>query len=46
VLTASEMLSPDGLHMTDGGYAKLAEIIAADIVHGANPPLVARASQH
>ncbi len=44
-LTADEMLSPDGLHMADGGYAKLAEVIAADIVHRANPPLVARASR-
>ncbi len=44
-LTADEMLSPDGLHMADGGYAKLADVIAADILHRANPPLVARASR-
>jgi acyl-CoA thioesterase-1 len=45
VLTADEMLSPDGLHMADGGYAKLAGVIAADILRRANPPLVARASR-
>ena len=31
-LTPDELLSPDGLHMADGGYAKLAETIAAEIV--------------
>ena len=45
VLSADEMLSPDGLHMADGGYAKLAEVIAADIVRGARPALVAGASR-
>jgi lysophospholipase L1-like esterase len=44
-LTAEEILSPDGLHMADGGYAKLADVIAADILHEANPPLVARAAR-
>jgi acyl-CoA thioesterase-1 len=41
VLTPTQMLSPDGLHMADGGYAKLAEAVAADILHRAAPPLVA-----
>jgi len=38
VLTPAQMLSPDGLHMADGGYAKLAEAIAEDIRRGAGPP--------
>jgi acyl-CoA thioesterase I len=38
VLTPAQMLSPDGLHMADGGYAKLADAIAADIMHGTEPP--------
>jgi lysophospholipase L1-like esterase len=33
-LTPEQLLSPDGLHMADGGYAKLADAIAADIRHG------------
>jgi lysophospholipase L1-like esterase len=41
VLTPAQMLSPDGLHMADGGYAKLAEAIAADILHRAEPPRMA-----
>jgi lysophospholipase L1-like esterase len=41
VLTSAQMLSPDGLHMADGGYAKLAEAVAADILHRAEPSLVA-----
>ncbi len=41
MLTEAQMLSPDGLHMADGGYAKLAETIATDILHRAAPPLVA-----
>jgi len=40
-LTPTQMLSPDGLHMADGGYAKLAEAIATDILHRAAPSLVA-----
>jgi len=40
-LTPVQMLSPDGLHMADGGYAKLADTIAVDILHRAQPPLVA-----
>jgi acyl-CoA thioesterase-1 len=44
-LSADEMLSPDGLHMADGGYAKLAEVVAADILHRAQPALVAGASR-
>jgi lysophospholipase L1-like esterase len=40
-LTPTQMLSPDGLHMADGGYAKLAEAVAAEILHRAAPPLVA-----
>ena len=38
VLTSAQMLAPDGLHMTDGGYAKLADVIAADILRRAAPP--------
>jgi acyl-CoA thioesterase-1 len=38
VLTPAQMLSPDGLHMADGGYAKLADAIAVDIMHGTEPP--------
>jgi len=41
VLTPTQMLSPDGLHMADGGYAKLAEVVATDILHRAAPPVVA-----
>src|SRR5271165_6848833 len=41
MLTEAQMLSPDGLHMADGGYAKLAETIATDILRRAAPPLVA-----
>jgi lysophospholipase L1-like esterase len=40
-LTPQEMLSPDGLHMADGGYAKLAEAIAADVLHRTEPPRIA-----
>jgi len=38
VLTPAQMLSPDGLHMADGGYAKLADAIAEDIMRGTEPP--------
>jgi acyl-CoA thioesterase-1 len=38
VLTPAQMLSPDGLHMADGGYARLADAIAEDIRHGTQPP--------
>lgn len=41
VLTAAQMLAPDGLHMADGGYAKLAEVIAQDILHRAAAPQLA-----
>lgn len=41
VLTPVEMLSPDGLHMADGGYAKLADAIAEDIRRGTESPRVA-----
>jgi acyl-CoA thioesterase I len=34
-LTPAQMLSPDGLHMADGGYAKLADAVAQDILHRA-----------
>jgi len=38
-LTADQMLSPDGLHMADAGYARLADDVAEDILHrGALPP--------
>lgn len=32
IMTVKEMISPDGLHMADRGYAKLAEVISADIL--------------
>jgi len=41
VLTSAQMLAPDGMHMTDGGYAKLAEWIAGDILRRTGPPRVA-----
>jgi acyl-CoA thioesterase-1 len=41
VLTQAQMLSPDGLHMADGGYAKLADAIAGDIMRGTAPPRIA-----
>jgi acyl-CoA thioesterase I len=41
ILTPTQMLSPDGLHMADGGYAKLADAIATDILRRAHPPLIA-----
>jgi acyl-CoA thioesterase I len=41
VLTPAQMLAPDGLHMADGGYAKLADAIAADILRRSEPPRVA-----
>lgn len=41
VLTETELLSPDGLHMADKGYAKLAQTVGADIVHSERPALVA-----
>jgi acyl-CoA thioesterase I len=40
-LTPREMLAPDGLHMADGGYAKLAEAIAEDVLHRTEPPRIA-----
>jgi len=41
VLTPAQMLAPDGLHMADGGYAKLAEAVATDILHRAATPRIA-----
>ena len=41
VLTATQMLAPDGLHMADGGYAKLADAVAADILRRTQPPRIA-----
>jgi lysophospholipase L1-like esterase len=41
VLTRAQMLSPDGLHMADGGYAKLADAVALDILHRTQPQHVA-----
>ena len=41
VLTPAQMLAPDGLHMADGGYAKLADAVATDILRRAEPRLVA-----
>ena len=45
-LTQAELLSPDGLHMADAGYAKLAEVIAKDIVQRARPAQPPGASTH
>jgi len=41
VLTPAQMLSPDGLHMADGCYAKLADAVATDILRRTEPPRVA-----
>ena len=45
VLTATQMLAPDGLHMADGGYAKLADTVAADIMRRTEPPRIALDAQ-
>ena len=45
ILTPEQMLSPDGLHMADGGYAKLAEVIAEDIVHRTRTARIALSAQ-
>lgn len=42
-LGPEQMLSPDGLHMADGGYAKLADAIARDILRRAESPRTATA---
>ena len=44
LLTPAQMLAPDGLHMTDGGYAMLARVVARDILHAAPRPHVMAAS--
>lgn len=36
-LTETEMLSPDGLHMADGGYAMLARAVAREILRDSQP---------
>jgi lysophospholipase L1-like esterase len=44
-LTYTQMMSNDGLHMTDGGYDKLAQSVAATILEGgtiAHPHVAAR----
>jgi lysophospholipase L1-like esterase len=41
VLTRAQMLSPDGLHMADGGYAKLADAVALEILRRTEPQHVA-----
>jgi lysophospholipase L1-like esterase len=41
VLTWAQMLSPDGLHMADGGYAKLADAVTTEILHRAETPRMA-----
>jgi lysophospholipase L1-like esterase len=41
VLTEQQMLSPDGLHMADAGYAKLAQAVSQDILRRAQPALLA-----
>jgi lysophospholipase L1-like esterase len=43
-LTLAQMLAPDGLHMTDGGYAMLARVIARDIL-GAAPRVIAASTR-
>ena len=35
VLTQAEMIGPDGLHMTDAGYAQLARAVALQLLAGA-----------
>ena len=42
-LKPSELLSADGLHMADAGYAKLADVIAEDIVRRTRQARVASA---
>jgi hypothetical protein len=37
-LARDEMLAPDGLHMTDGGYALLARDVANEIIARAGHP--------
>jgi lysophospholipase L1-like esterase len=41
LLTDTQMLAPDGLHMADAGYAKLAQAVGEDILHRTRPALVA-----
>jgi lysophospholipase L1-like esterase len=41
VLTEQQMLSPDGLHMADAGYARLAQAVGQDILRRAQPALLA-----
>jgi acyl-CoA thioesterase-1 len=41
VLSETELLSPDGLHMADAGYAKLAEAVTRDILQRAEVPRLA-----
>jgi lysophospholipase L1-like esterase len=36
-ITAPQLLSPDGLHMADAGYAKLAREVAREILHDSRP---------
>ncbi|MCK8783564.1 SGNH/GDSL hydrolase family protein [Roseomonas sp. NAR14] len=35
VLTPAQMIGPDGFHMTDAGYARLAEAVAAQVLRNA-----------
>ena len=44
VLTETQMLSPDGLHMADAGYAKLAQVVGQDILRRSAPPVFAMGS--
>lgn len=45
-LTPTQMLSPDGLHMADAGYAKLAQAVATEILRRAASPIVAMDTTH
>ena len=46
LLTPAQLLSPDGLHMADGGYALLAGAVAQEIVGLAEPARIALGRPH
>jgi acyl-CoA thioesterase I len=41
LITEAQMLSPDGLHMADAGYAMLAKVLGGDILRRGRPALIA-----
>jgi hypothetical protein len=45
MLTETQMLSPDGLHMADAGYALLAKAVAHSILAGHRPGRTVTAAQ-